>query len=205
MEAIQVARARGFRVTTNCTIYNGLSVGDAARFLDFVMQLGVEGITVSPGFDYEQASRHDVFLKRTASKQFFREIFKLADGRGWRFNHTSLYLDFLAGNRTYQCTPWGNPTRNIFGWQRPCYLLLDEGYAPSLRALIEDTDWDNYGLGRNPKCANCMLHSGFEATAVNDLVAHPLRAMWVSLRGPCTRGPMVPDLAMNGPGNVSQL
>jgi hypothetical protein len=139
-----------------------------------------------------------VFLGRSASKRLFREIFKRGRPDGsrskWTFNHSSLYLDFLAGNQTYQCTPWSNPTYNIFGWQRPCYLLSDEGYAPTYRSLIEDTEWENYGVGRNPRCDNCMAHCGFEGTAVNDAFAHPLKALKASLQGPRVTGPMAPDL-----------
>jgi len=161
------------------------------------MSLGIEGITVSPGYSYHHAPRQDVFLGRHASKQLFREIFRRrrrAADKPWAFNHSGLFLDFLAGNQAYQCTPWSNPTYNIFGWQRPCYLLSDEGYAPTYRALIEDTDWNRYGVGRNPRCNNCMAHCGFEGTAVNDAFNHPLKAMLAALRGPRVSGPMAPDL-----------
>ncbi len=117
--------------------------------------------------------------------------------RRWTFNHSSLFLDFLAGNQTYACTPWSNPTYNVFGWQRPCYLLSDEGYAPTYKSLIEDTEWDKYGIGNNAKCNNCMAHCGFEGTAVNDAFRHPLKALLTSLRGPKLFGPMAPDLALN--------
>ena len=112
----------------------------------------------------------------------------------WSFNHSGLFLDFLAGNQSYQCTPWSNPTYNVFGWQRPCYLLSDEGYAPTYRSLIEDTDWDKYGVGRNPRCDNCMAHCGFEGTAVNDAFSHPLKAMKAAFKGPSVMGPMAPEL-----------
>ena len=197
VEAIRLARAEGFRVTINCTLYEGVTAEEMAGFFEFISSLGVEGITVTPGFSYDTVPCRDVFLKRTVSKQLFREIFKLGKGRRWKFNHTSLYLDFLAGNQSYQCTPWGNPTRNVFGWQRPCYLL-DEGCAISFEELMEETDWDAYGLGRNPKCANCMLHSGFEATAVTEVFKHPLKALMISYRGPRTNGPMAQDLALVG-------
>ena len=194
VEVIQQARARGFRITINCTLFQGESAEEVAEFMDTAMELGVEGVTISPGYSYERAPRQDVFLRRKESKQLFRDIFKLGKGRGWRFNQSSLYLDFLAGNQAYQCTPWGNPTRNIFGWQKPCYLLVGEGYAKTYRALIEETEWDNYGSGRNPKCANCMVHSGYEATAVNDIFRSPLKALTVSMLGPRTDGPMAPEL-----------
>ena len=157
---------------------------------------GIEGITVSPGYSYQHAPRQDVFLDRNVSKRLFREIFKRDGRRGrrWSFNHSSLFLDFLAGNQAYQCTPWSNPTYNIFGWQRPCYLLSDEGRAGSYRSLMQDTEWERYGVGRNPRCDNCMAHCGYEGTAVADAFAHPLKALMASLRGPRVTGPMAPDL-----------
>ena len=197
--AIRLARSRNFRVTVNCTLFNGEDPDHVAAFFDEAMTLGVEGITVSPGYSYQHAPRQDVFLGRTASKRLFREVFKRGREatakarRRWSFNHSSLFLDFLAGNQAYQCTPWSMPTYNIFGWQRPCYLLTDEGYAGSFRSLIEDTDWDAYGVGKNPACDNCMTHCGFEGTAVNDAFSHPLKALTVALRGPRTSGPMAPD------------
>ncbi len=193
-QAIKLALARGFRVTVNCTLFQGESAAEVAEFFDYASELGVEGITVSPGFSYERAPQQDVFLQRNHSKQLFREIFKLGRRRKWAFNHSSLFLDFLAGNRTYHCTPWGNPTRNVFGWQRPCYLLVDEGYAPTFKSLMEETDWERYGTGKNPKCANCMAHCGYEPSAVNDAFAHPLRALATSWFGPRTNGAMAPEL-----------
>ncbi|MCG3202641.1 MAG: 7-carboxy-7-deazaguanine synthase [Gammaproteobacteria bacterium] len=194
IEVIREARRRGFRVTANCTLFQGEHAEEVARFMDDMMALGLEGVTISPGYSYERAPRQDVFLKKQASKELFRNLFRLGRGRKWRFNQSSLYLSFLAGNETYQCTPWGNPTRNVFGWQKPCYLLVGEGYAPTFEALMQETEWDRYGTGRNPKCANCMVHCGFEATAVNDTFAHPLKAAKVALFGPDTDGPMAPEL-----------
>jgi hopanoid biosynthesis associated radical SAM protein HpnH len=198
VEAIKLACAEGFRVTINCTLYEGMKAEEIAEFFDVVTALGVEGITVSPGYCYTHAPKKDMFLVKARSKQLFREIFNLRKGRKWRFNHSVLFLDFLVGNQTYQCTPWGNPTRNVFGWQKPCYLLVNEGYASSFKVLMEETDWDSYGSGRNPKCANCMLHSGFEPTAVNDTLAHPLKALSVYIRGPRTDGPMVEERKEQG-------
>ena len=203
VDAIEAARDAGFRVTINSTLYEGSEAREAGEFFDFVMDLGIEGITVAPGCSYKHASQQKAFLKRTGSKQLFREILKIGKNRKWRFNHTNLYLDFLAGNRTYRCTPWGNPTRNILGWQRPCYLLEEGGYAETFTELLEETAWDHYGPGRNLSCAQCMLHSGFEASAVNDIIEHPLKAFWVSVRGPRTDGPMAPELPMECPGSAS--
>ena len=194
VKAIKIAREKGFRVTLNCTLFQGECAEEVAEFLDMAMKLGVEGVTISPGYSYERAPKQDVFLKKQESKQLFRDIFKLDLNKVWRFNQSSLYLDFLAGNQTYQCTPWGNPTRNIFGWQKPCYLLVGEGYAPTFSALMNETNWDNYGSGKNPKCANCMVHCGYEATAVNDTFEHPLKALKVFLKGPKTQGKMAPEL-----------
>ena len=199
VEAIRLARSRGFRVTVNCTLYDGMTAQETAGHLDFVMSLGVEGITVSPGFFYVQAPQKELFLNCARSKQLFRDIFKIGRERKWRFNQSSLFLDFLSGNQSYQCTPWGNPTRNIFGWQRPCYLFVGESYASSFKAFMEETDWNRYGRGRNSKCANCMMHCGFEPTAVNDALAHPFKALSVYLRGPAIDGPMAPELAIAYP------
>jgi len=191
VEGIKLSRKQGFRVTVSCTLYEGVTAKEAAEHFDFVTALGVEGITVSPGYGYAHALEQELFLTVPRSRELFREIFKLGKGHRWKFNQSALFLDFLAGNRDYQCTPWGNPTRNVLGWQKPCYLLRDDGYAPSFKALLEETDWNRYGRGRHSQCAHCMLHSGFEATAVNDAVSHPLRGLRASLLGPRTDGPMV--------------
>lgn len=194
VEVIKKALGRGFRVTVNCTLFQGETAAEVAHFMDEMMALGVEGVTISPGYSYERAPRQDVFLKRTSSKQLFRDIFKQGIGRKWRFNQSTMYLDFLAGNQTYHCTPWGNPTRNVFGWQKPCYLLVGEGYAKSFKELMEDTAWEKYGTGVNPKCADCMVHCGYEATAVDDTFNHPLKALRTFLRGPKTDGEMAPEV-----------
>jgi len=195
--AIKLARSKGFRVTINCTLFLGEDAHEVAEFFDEAMALGIEGITVSPGFSYQHAPNQSVFLGRNASKQLFRDIFRQRrahKARSWVFNHSSLFLDFLAGNQTYQCTPWSNPTYNVFGWQRRCYLLSDQGYAPSFRSLMDDTPWDMYGIGRNTRCDNCMAHCGFEGTAVNDTFSHPFKALMASLRGPRVTGQMAPEL-----------
>ncbi len=194
VEVIKQARSKGFRVTINCTLFQGETAGEIAEFMDMAMELGVEGVTISPGYSYQHAPNQESFLKNQESKQLFRDLFKLGKGLKWRFNQSSLYLDFLAGNQSYQCTPWGNPTRNVFGWQKACYLLVDEGYTTSFKSMLAETEWNNYGKGRNPKCANCMVHCGFEATAINDTFRHPLKALKVAIQGPKTEGPMAPEL-----------
>jgi hopanoid biosynthesis associated radical SAM protein HpnH len=194
--AIRKAKDRGFRVNINCTLFDGADAEQVSRFFDDVEAMGVDGITVSPGYAYERAPDQEHFLNRTRTKTLFRDIFRRGRGsRRWSFNQSGLFLDFLAGNQQYHCTPWGNPTRNVFGWQRPCYLL-GEGYAATFEELMEETDWDSYGTGNYEKCADCMVHSGYEATAVVDAVRHPLRALKVTMRGVETEAPMVPDIPL---------
>jgi len=195
--AIRTARSRGFRVNVNCTLFDQMTASEVAAFFDFCTnELDVEGITVSPGYAYERAPDQEHFLNRTKTKQLFRDVFKRRGKTKWRFSQSSLFMDFLAGNQEYRCMPWGNPTRNIFGWQRPCYLL-GEGYTGTFRELMEKTDWDLYGTGNYEKCANCMVHCGYEATAVNDTVSRPWKALKVALSGPRTDGPMAPEIPLD--------
>jgi len=194
--AIKMARERGFRVNINCTLFDGTDPVRAAKFFDDVMAMGVHGITVSPGYAYERAPDQAHFLNRRKTKQLFREIFRLGRGHKWQFSQSSLFLDFLAGNQNYHCTPWGNPTRTYFGWQRPCYLL-GEGYAKTFNELMTETDWDKYGTGNYEKCADCMVHSGYEASAVVDSVKRPLRALGVALNGIRTDGAMAEEISLD--------
>ncbi len=197
VEAIKAAKARGFRVNINCTLFNTAEPGPVAKFFDSVMAMGVDGITVSPGYAYERAPDQEHFLHRSTTKQLFRDILKRGrGGRNWSFSQSGLFLDFLAGNQSYHCTPWGNPTRTVFGWQRPCYLL-GEGYARTFKELMEETNWDAYGTGNYEKCANCMVHSGYEATAVKDAIRNPLKAAVVALKGVRTEGDMVPEIPLD--------
>jgi len=176
VDAISLLLSRGFRVTTNTTFFKDQSPSEAAQFFDFLTAMGVEAMTVSAAFSYENAADQDHFFTRTDAISFFREIFRNGKAKKWRFNHSGFYLDFLTDRRNYTCSPWATPTRNIFGWQKPCYLLND-GYAPSYADLIESVPWGEYGAGRDPRCAHCMVHSGYEPSAVMDSVKHPLGAM----------------------------
>ena len=200
--AIKKALAKGFRVNINCTLFNNAVPKRTADFFDHMMSLGLSDITVSPGYAYERAPDQQHFLSREATKNMFRELFRLgkegvrAGKAKWRFSQSPLFMDFLAGNQTYECTPWGLPTRNVFGWQRPCYLL-GEGYAKTYQELMETTEWDKYGTGRYEKCANCMVHCGYEPTAANDAFANPLKMLWVGLRGIKTEGAMAPDIDLS--------
>ena len=194
--AIRSAKERGFRLSINCTLFDGARPERVAAFFDDVMALGVDGIMVSPGYAYERAPDQKHFLTRQKTKGLFRDILARGKGHGWKFTQSPLFMNFLAGNEAYRCTPWGKPTRNVFGWQRPCYLL-GEGYAKTFAELMETTDWDRYGTGNYEKCADCMVHSGYESTAVMDAVAHPLKTAAVALRGPKTSGPMAPEIDLS--------
>ena len=167
VEGIKAALDRGFRVTTNTTLFDGADPKSVRAFFDEMMDLGVEGMMLSPGYSYDKAPDQKHFLGRARTRRLFRAM--LANRKSsWRFNQSPLFLEFLMGKRDYPCTPWGMPTYNIFGWQKPCYLLQD-GYADTFAELMEATAWHNYGTeSGNPKCANCMVHSGYEASAVND-------------------------------------
>jgi hopanoid biosynthesis associated radical SAM protein HpnH len=194
VSAIKAAKAAGFQVNANATIFDGHAPEKIAAFLDFTTELGVN-VSISPGYAYERAPDQDHFLNRRNTKELFREVFRRGQGKKWLLSHSALFLDFLTGNQEYMCTPWGMPTRNVFGWQKPCYLL-GEGYAKSFRELMEGTDWDSYGTGRYEKCANCMAHCGYEPTAAMDALAHPVKALMVGLRGPRVAGPMAPEIDM---------
>ena len=195
VSAIKVAKAKGFTVNVNATIFDGHAAPDIAAFLDYAKELGV-GVSISPGYAYERAPDQEHFLSRRKTKELFRNVFNLGKGKNWNFIHSNLFLDFLAGNQTYHCTPWGMPTRNIFGWQKPCYLL-GEGYAKTFQELMETTDWDSYGTGKYEKCANCMAHCGYEPTAAEATIAQPWQALKVALFGPRTEGPMAPEIPLD--------
>jgi len=194
VSAIKAAKAKGFTVNVNATIYDGHPPQDIAAFLDFARDLGV-GVSISPGYAYERAPDQEHFLNRRKTKELFRDIFARGKGKQWTFVHSALFLDFLAGNQTYHCTPWGMPTRNVFGWQKPCYLL-GEGSVPTFKELMETTDWDSYGTGRYEKCANCMAHCGYEPTAAHATLQQPLQALRAWLRGPRTDGEMAPEISL---------
>jgi hopanoid biosynthesis associated radical SAM protein HpnH len=194
--AIGAAKQAGFRTIINCTLFDTAKPERVAGFFDDVMAMGVDGISISPGYAYERAPDQQHFLNRRKTKELFRGIFARRGKTKWSFNQSSMFLDFLAGNQTFHCTPWGNPTRTYFGWQRPCYLL-GEGYAKTFKELMETTDWDRYGTGNYEKCADCMVHSGYEATAVTETIRRPWKAAAQVLRGIRTEGPMAPDVALD--------
>jgi len=165
-KAIRTAVQRGFRVTTNATLFDGVDPAQVRQFFDEMTDLGVEGMMVSPGYSYSKAPDQEHFLRRERTNELFEMILSNRKSK-WNFNQSPLFLEFLMGKRDYECTPWGNPTYNLFGWQKPCYLL-QEGYADTYQELIDTTKWDNYGKASgNPKCRDCMVHCGYEPTAVH--------------------------------------
>ncbi len=180
---IRLAVERGFRVTTNTTLFDGADPNSVRAFFDEMMDLGVEGMMVSPGYAYDKAPDQTGFLKRKNTHELFEMILSnRKDGRRrWRFNQSALFLEFLMGKRDFECTPWGNPTYNIFGWQRPCYLL-QEGYVDTFEELMRDTPWERYGRASgNPKCQNCMVHCGYEPSAV-DYTFSGFPGLWATVK-----------------------
>ncbi|MEL7315698.1 MAG: adenosyl-hopene transferase HpnH [Cyanobacteria bacterium J06559_3] len=170
VSAMRAAKARGFRVTTNTTVFDGTKPEEIQNLFDYLTTLGVDGMMVSPGYSYEWAPDQDHFLQREQTKALFREILAplRAGQKAWDFNHNPLFLDFLIGEKDYDCTPWGSPSYSVLGWQKPCYLL-NEGYYKTFQELLDNTDWEQYGTkSGNPKCANCMVHCGYEPTAAVD-------------------------------------
>jgi hopanoid biosynthesis associated radical SAM protein HpnH len=180
IEGVREAVKQGFRVTTNTTLFDGADPNSVRAFFDEMMEIGVEGMMLSPGYSYEKAPDQRHFLGRARTRRLFRAILSNRKST-WEFNQSALFLEFLMGKRTYSCTPWGMPTYNVFGWQKPCYLMQD-GYADTFQELLETTAWQNYGTeSGNPKCANCMVHSGYEASAM-DHTFSGLGGIWAAAK-----------------------
>jgi hopanoid biosynthesis associated radical SAM protein HpnH len=194
--AIKLAKAKGFRTQINCTVFDGADPERLATFFDEMKAIGLDGITISPGYAYERAPDQEHFLNRSKTKQFFRDVLARGNGgKNWDFTNSGLFMDFLAGNQTYECSPWSMPARTVFGWQKPCYLL-GEGYTKTFKELMDDTKWDDYGVGKYEKCADCMVHCGFEGTATVDSVKHPLKLLKLAMKGVKTEGAMAPDISL---------
>jgi len=180
VEGIRAAVKAGFRVTTNTTLFDGADPNSVRAHFDEMMELGVEGMMLSPGYSYDKAPDQKHFLGRARTRRLFRSILSNRK-KSWKFNQSVLFLEFLMGKQHYKCTPWGMPTYNVFGWQKPCYLLQD-GYADTFQELMDSTEWQNYGTeSGNPKCANCMVHSGYEASAV-DHQLNGFRGLWATIK-----------------------
>jgi hopanoid biosynthesis associated radical SAM protein HpnH len=180
IDGIREAIGRGFRVTTNTTLFDGADAKSVREFFDEMMDLGVEGMMLSPGYSYDKAPDQQHFLAKDRTRRLFRTMLSNREPR-WTFNQSPLFLEYLMGRREYECTPWGMPTYNLFGWQKPCYLLQD-GYAETFAELMQSTEWPKYGTrSGNPKCANCMVHSGYEASAV-DHTFSSLSGLWATVK-----------------------
>jgi hopanoid biosynthesis associated radical SAM protein HpnH len=166
VEAVKLAKSRGFRVTTNSTFFTHDTPDSVKRVLDFLNdELQVDAMMISPAYAYEKAPDQDHFLGVRQARELFSQVFSNGNRKHWRLNHTPLFLDFLEGKADFDCTAWGIPCYSVLGWQKPCYLMGD-GYASSYQELIETTDWDRYGRGKDPRCDNCLAHCGYEPTAV---------------------------------------
>src|SRR5436853_697857 len=195
VDAVKEALKRGFRVTTTPPLCDGANPKSVRAFFDEMMDLGVEGMMLSPGYSYDKAPDQKHFLGRARTRRMFRAILSNRK-KSWQFNLSPLFAEFLMGKRTYPCTPWGMPTYNVFGWQKPCYLLQD-GYTDTFQELLDSTEWENYGTeSGNPKCANCMVHSGYEASAV-DHTFSGWRGLWATVKASLSTTYSDPDaLAM---------
>jgi hopanoid biosynthesis associated radical SAM protein HpnH len=210
IDGLRAAVAGRFRVTTNTTLFDGADPKSVRAFFDEMMDLGVEGMMLSPGYSYEKAPDQQHFLGRAKTRKLFSTILSNRK-KAWKFNQSPLFLEFLMGRQTYQCTPWGMPTYNIFGWQKPCYLLQD-GYADTFSELLEETEWKNYGTASgNPKCANCMVHSGYEASAV-DATFGSIKGLFSAAKATLFGGSYADEQALkaletspNGNGSLVQL
>lgn len=200
--AIREAKSRGFNVMTNTTIFQGENSEEFRRFFSENMAMGIDGMMISPGYAYAKAPQQELFLQSEQTKSWFRETLKDWRKKGWDFNHSPLYLDFLEGKREYDCTPWGNPLRNVLGWQKPCYLMDEAGYAKTYQELIATTDWKKYGRkSGNPKCADCMVHVGYEPSAVIDAFSSPRRFFRMVLDIATIKGPKKAERAYPRPLN----
>ena len=193
-EGIRLAVQRGFRVTTNTTLFDGADPNAVREFFDEMMSLGVEGMMVSPGYAYPKApDQKSFFRERQKTNSLFRMILSNRK-KHWKFNQGPMFLEFLMGKRDFECTPWGMPTFNIFGWQKPCYLLQD-GYVDSFRELIDSTPWERYGRASgNPACQQCMVHCGYETTA-NDFTFSSIRGLWGTVRAMLSSSYVDPEAA----------
>src|SRR6266513_124035 len=202
IEGIREAVKQGFRVTTNTTLFDGADPKSVRAFFDEMMELGVEGMMLSPGYSYDKAPDPKPFLGRARTRRLFRAILSNRKA-SWQFNQSKLFLEFLMGKRTYACTPWGMPTYNVFGWQKPCYLLQD-GYVDTFQELLNTTEWQSYGTeSGNPKCANCMVHSGYEASAV-DHTFSGLRGLWATVKAELSTKYNDSDALEGAPGTVHE-
>lgn len=194
VEGIKLAVEMGFRVTTNTTLFDGADPNAVRVFFDEMMKLGVEGMMVSPGYAYPKAPDQKTFMReREKTTSFFKMLMSNRKST-WKFNQSPMFIEFLMGKRHFECTPWGMPTYNIFGWQKPCYLIQD-GYVDSFKDLIETTAWANYGQASgNTACQQCMVHCGYE-TSANDYTFGSIRGMFATVKAMLMPSYVDPDAA----------
>jgi hopanoid biosynthesis associated radical SAM protein HpnH len=178
VQGMEMLLERGYRVCTNTTVFRTSDVADLQEMFRFVAELGVEGSMISPGYDFKDAPDQDLFLTRRESRAVFQHLLDPATAKGMRLYNNPLYLNFLKGDREYQCTAWSNPTYTVLGWRKPCYPLADE-HVRDVNELYEESLWDHYGVGKDPRCANCMMHCGFESATIFQAVSTPKD--WVTL------------------------
>jgi hopanoid biosynthesis associated radical SAM protein HpnH len=178
IEGIESALDQGYRVCTNTTVFRGSDVADLGEMFRFVAGLGVEGSMISPGYDFKDAPDQELFLTRRESHDMFKELLDPKKTKGMRFYNNPLYLNFLKGERDYQCSAWSNPTYTVMGWRKPCYPLADE-HVDDVDELYKDELWERYGVGKDPRCANCMMHCGFESSTIFQAISTPKD--WVTL------------------------
>ena len=169
IESIKKAKKNGFKVCTNTSVYKYADVGELEQLFALLRSINVDGLLISPAFSY-QSVLDDIFLSKEEAAMKFRGMDRLFEK--YPFISTPMYIDFLQGRRRLRCTPWGNPTRNPLGWKSPCYLITDE-YCDSFRELMDKTDWERYESGKDPRCRNCMVHSGYEASAMRNAFSNP--------------------------------
>jgi len=187
VDAVQSALDRGYRVCTNSTVFRTSNVGDLNEMFQLVNDMGVEGSMISPGFDFEDAPVQEMFLTRQESHELFQELLSPENTKGARFYNNPLYLNFLKGEREYQCTAWSNPTYTVMGWRKPCYPLADE-HVEHVAELFDEDIWEKYGVGKDPRCANCMMHCGFESATIFEALRTPKDWATLIKSGAATKG-----------------
>jgi hopanoid biosynthesis associated radical SAM protein HpnH len=176
IKAIKAAKAQGFRVCTNTSIYKQTDPREIEILLSYLGHIGVDGLLVSPAYSFAGVD-DELFMSRDEIKDKFTRL--TGNGLRFKFFSTPLYLSFLRGERDYECTPWANPTRNPMGWRAPCYQIVDTHY-PTFADMMKKTCWEDYGVGRDPRCDQCMMHSGFEPSVVRQMSG--LADIWTMLR-----------------------
>ncbi len=180
MAGLKDALNHGFRVNTNTTVFHGSDVDDLYKLFSTLTELGVEGLMISPGYAYKEVSDRELFLERQESIKVFRKV--LDASNNFPFYNNPLYLDFLRGERTYPCAAWTTPTYTVRGWRKPCYILADE-HVDDITELLDPKLWEKYGPGKDRRCTNCMMHSGFEGATILEAFSRPRDLLTLARKG----------------------